>query len=351
VFNTWQINSAGLPGCLPCNNALEKLNQGLKGTKDVRKLIIPRRPMATALAREFTKAIHHLSLDKVGVTSDLLINNERLIMNQQSGVNNEMMAFNRDFHAPTDCLKIASGDRAVWYVNTFSHLGSGIKKTWMEKYEDAYISTKKLSYDKRHEFVASFESLCKVTVIRHHRHHSLEREYMGSCFGFFHDTWCCHAAALQFKDQLSKLAKEIPTRRTSKLGKSSRIVYQNPVTADSLKQMKNIEHKLRLVVQQIITEERMSSPALRTLVNDSNMLIGFIRTSPSKSCAISISNRINLGNVSRCSTDLKGYFQSGGYPEESKVLACARELKCTLKKLIPLKLKGDPKIASAMKFA
>jgi hypothetical protein len=43
-----------------------------------------------------------------------------------------------------DCLKIASGDRAVWYVNTFSYLGSGITKTRMEKYEDAYISTGKL---------------------------------------------------------------------------------------------------------------------------------------------------------------------------------------------------------------
>lgn len=51
-------------------------------------------------------------------------------------------------------------------------------------------------------------------------------------------------------------------------------------------------------------------------------------------------------------TDIKVVLdRSGGYPKESKVVACALELKWTLRKLIPLKLKGDPMIALAMKLA
>jgi len=51
-FNNWRINSFGLAGCLPCNNALERVNQELKGTKATRGLIKPGQPMYSALTLE-----------------------------------------------------------------------------------------------------------------------------------------------------------------------------------------------------------------------------------------------------------------------------------------------------------
>lgn len=112
---------------------------------------------------------------------------------------------------------------------------------------------------------------------------------------------------------LEEHSKPVPERRVSLYGGQN--ISKDPTTQISQKQMKNIEHDLMIVLNQILTEKMKPSSRVKNVVNESNMLIGFIRTK-SRLYALSIANRSNIANAARYCNNLKGHFQSGSNPKE-----------------------------------
>jgi len=80
----------------------------------------------------------------------------------------------------------------------------------VERYNAALKGETTVTFDQRDGYITDVASFCMVTETRVDEKTVL---YHGSCFDYYHDTYCHHAAMFRYKKQLGSMGKSVPDHR------------------------------------------------------------------------------------------------------------------------------------------
>ena len=104
TFNQWNITCTGLPGCLPFNQAVEKLNQEIKGTKRTQGLIQPGHNMKRMITTEFPSLVHKLSVQRLGVERHMMSDQLDFLTKDGTTVRDNYLIYSNMFIERIDSL-------------------------------------------------------------------------------------------------------------------------------------------------------------------------------------------------------------------------------------------------------
>jgi hypothetical protein len=121
-------------------------------------------------------------------------------------------------------------------VNDWSSLAKPLDTNCYKEYEYSLAGDFELSYQERFEFFGRVNGLCYVEL-QTPRNSNAKAFYKGSCFDYFDNCWCVHAAVIHYRNELKTMAFKIPSQKmtTVRRGKRTQMWYDDQLRKQAMR--------------------------------------------------------------------------------------------------------------------
>jgi hypothetical protein len=227
-YNMWHYSASGIPGCVPQNQSNERITLETKGCSLFQGTIRTGRTFEAMMNVEFPKLICTNSTERVGLNNSIFpMMNKSFITHKE-----RVLQFFNNIDYMVDVANYQNG----FLVNDWPSLAKPLDTARIKEYEYSLAGDFELSYKERFEFFGRVNGLCYVELQKP-RNPNAKAFYKGSCFDYFDNCWCVHAAVIEYRNELKTMAFKIPARKMTNVrrGKRTQMWYEDQLRKQAMR--------------------------------------------------------------------------------------------------------------------